>query len=139
MIVFEFCIPEENEIEDIVVETTGSSKEMCDFYDELLKIDGIETRLGIAELVNKLYPKHFIYNHDEWYGWERTKNKWNKNVNPLTLCIMYDIRDYLKDNLEKHRKNVDQYKGSVSDKFILLETKIKEVLVKSLCNPFEWE
>ena len=136
---FEFCIPEENEIEDIVVETTGVSKEMCDFYDEMFKIDGIETRLGIAELVNALYPKHFIYNHDEWYGWERKNNKWNKSVNPLNLCIMYDIRDYLKDNLEKHRKNVDQYKGAVIDKFILLESKIKEVLIKSLCNPFEWE
>ena len=48
--VFEFYIPEENEIEEIVVETTGSSKKMCDFYDEMFKIDGIETRLGIAEL-----------------------------------------------------------------------------------------
>ena len=28
--VFEFCITEENEIKEIVVETAGSSKEMCD-------------------------------------------------------------------------------------------------------------
>ena len=58
---------------------------------------------------------------------------------PLNLCIMYDIRDYLKENLDKYKKYADQYKGQVSDKFILLESKIKEVLVKSLCNPFEWE
>ena len=108
--VFEFCIPEENEIEDIVIETTGASKEMCDFYDEMFKIDGIETRLGIAELVNKLYPKHFICNHGEWYGWERQKNKWDKSVIPLNLCIMYDIRDYLKENLDKYKKCADQYK-----------------------------
>ena len=71
--VFEFCIPEENEIEEVIVENIGVSKEMCDFYDEMFKIDGLETRLGIAELVNKLHPKHFIYNHGEWYGWERLK------------------------------------------------------------------
>ena len=122
--VFDFCIPEEEEIKETIVETTGSSKEMCDFYDEMFKIDGIETRLGIAELVKKLHPKHFISNHDEWYGWERNKNKWNKSVNPLTLCIMYDIRDYLKKNLEKHRRNVDQYKLAISDKFVPLESKI---------------
>ena len=112
---------------------------MCDFYDEMFKIDGIETRLGIAELVHKLYPKNYIYNNGEGYGWERNKNKWDKSVNPLTLCIMYDIRDYLKENLEKHRKNVDQYKLAVSDKFPLLESKIKDILMKLLCNPFEWE
>ena len=98
--VFNFCIPQEDELKVIILETTGSSKEMCDFYDEMFKIDGIETKLGIAELVHKLYPKKYIYNNGEWYGWERNKNKWDKSVNPLTLCIMYDIRDYLKENLE---------------------------------------
>ena len=34
---------------------------------------------------------------------------------------------------------MDQYKLAISDKFVLLESKIKDVLIKSLCNPFEWE
>ena len=104
--VFNFCIPEEEEIKEKIVETTGASKEMCDFYDEMFRLDGIETRLGIAELVNKLYPKHFIYNHDEWYGWERKKNKWNKSVNPLTIYIdphSFDVfPNYLSENPECH-------------------------------------
>ena len=36
--VFNFCIPEEDEIKEKIVETTGASKEMCDFYDEMFKI-----------------------------------------------------------------------------------------------------
>ena len=72
-----------------------------------------------------------------WLG--EIEIKWDKSVNPLNLCIMYNVRDFLKENLEKYKKFVDQYKGHVLDIFILLESKIKDVLGKSLCNPFEWE
>jgi phage/plasmid-associated DNA primase len=132
-----FDIPEVGEVVEEELELVGNSKKMSQFFDELFKVGGINTRLGIAELVNKLYPKHFIYHEKEWFGWNASKNKWEKSVIPLRLCIIYNIRDYLTKELEEFKKNRDEFKGAVHDKFILLEGYIQDIIVKFLCNPLE--
>lgn len=133
----DFEIPEIEEIVEEEIELEGNPKEMTEFYKKLFKIGGINTRLGIAELVNELFPKHYIYHDEDWYGWNELKNKWEKSVIPLNLCIMYDVRDYLLAKLKRFKINSDEYKGSVNDNFILLEKGIEDVIEKNLCNPLE--
>ena len=139
-----FEIPEVSEVDndddsEEEEETVGIAKEMVDFYNEHFGKDGFfdRVRLGIAELVNKLSPKHFIYHFKEWYGWSTTKNKWQKSKIPLNRSIMYDIRDYLKDALRRFKTNKKEFKGAIGDKFKLLEDGIQSVIKKSLCNPLE--
>ena len=77
----DFVIPEANDVDneeeddDDEEELVGIAKEMTDFYNENFGVGGFfrRSRLGIAELVNKLYSKHFIYHFKEWYGWNAEK------------------------------------------------------------------
>ena len=141
----DFVIPEANDVDneeeddDDEEELVGIAKEMTDFYNENFGVGGFfrRSRLGIAELVNKLYSKHFIYHFKEWYGWNAEKKKWQKSRIPLNLCIMYDIRDYLTKALKWFKTNKKEYKGAIGDKFKLLEDEIQTVIEKSLCNPLE--
>jgi hypothetical protein len=140
-----FDIPEANEIDDEEdfsdneQEIVGNAKEMLDFYKNHFEVDGFfrRSRLGISELVNKLFPKHFIYHFKEWYGWNSKKNKWEKSKIPLNLCIMYDIRDYLTKALNGFKINKKEYKGAIGEKFKLLEEETQTLIEKILCNPVE--
>ena len=79
---------------------------------------------AIAELVEKLKPKHFVYNDEAWFCWNNTK--WEMSVQPLRNCIMYDLPKYLLDQLkiltEKYKdKSTDNYKQLLILKGVIYE------------------
>jgi hypothetical protein len=62
--------------------------------------------VGVAETINKLLPKHFIYSKEKstgkaigWFGWNG--NRWEQSDSPLRRAIMYDVAVYLSNIMDK--------------------------------------
>ena len=133
----DFEIPDENDVIDNIEEIGEKSQEMLEYYDDLFSLGGINTRRGMAELVNKLYKKHFVFHHKEWYGWNRIENKWEKSVQPLKHCIMYDIQKYLEEKNSLYDGFTNEYNTTTLEKYENYVSKISNVICGLLCNIVE--
>ena len=129
-------IEEAYDISNEMLELENETTESVENTDELvLDKDVLEFKLyldylimyhhrAIAELVEKLKPKHFVFNEKDWFCWNTTK--WEMSVQPLRNCIMYDLPKHLLDKLnvltEKYKdKSTDNYKQLVILKGVLYE------------------
>ena len=81
-------------------------------------------------MVEKLKPKHFVYDDEAWYCWNTTK--WEKSVQPLRNCIMYDLPKHLLDQLGIL---TDKYKDKSTDNYKQLQI-LKEVIKEEIKNKY---
>ena len=112
-----------------------------DFELDILRneIDDIilHNQKGIAEIVNKLAPKHFLCTFGEWKCWNG--KKWENSVSPLKKFIMYDVQAYLKNKIEPYIKKYEKIENeNVNYKnFISIKEGINSIIKYKLCNNAE--
>lgn len=95
---------------------------------------------GIAELVEKLRPKNFIYNGGKWYGWDDEKKRWNNSISPLKKFIMFGLEKWLNERMkpfiekfgDKKLKGTRDYEETE-----LLRTRITSFIYGHLTNAHE--
>jgi hypothetical protein len=82
----------------------------------------LHNHVGIAEKVESLKPKNFIFHDEKWFCWNETK--WIQSVAPLKQFIYYGISKYL---LDKFVPLAKKYTDTEADNYKAIE-KLKNAM-----------
>ena len=78
-------------------------KSLCD------KIRSRFDDTGVIETIQEILPNHYLYCHEQWYGW--TGEKWMANQRPLELAIMYQLPKHWKKQLQPFTEKYPEPEG----------------------------
>lgn len=111
-------------------------RNMLQFAEKYFNDDTRGQDLTVAERVNELKPKHFIFQKDKWFGWCSDKKKWMQSENPLKNYITYGLHAWVKEEMAMLKIFENEYTGAVLQRYLKLKDDVAEWINSKLRNVF---